>query len=176
MISSESPRCVTVAGPIEMTLNGPLHVSGIILNSAGRKQSTDATIGSDSCVLGETMSVDEKKILVLYDGECAFCRQTVSRWRGATEDRVDFVPFQDARYRFPDIPESDCRSALQLIDVDGRRYQGAEAVFRLLAQGAGKRLPLFLYRWMPGFAPASRIVYRWVASRRRIMAASSEKR
>ncbi len=106
------------------------------------------------------------KPLVIYDGECGFCRRSVAGWESTTGDRVDFAPFQEVADRFPQIPTEEFQRSVQFIDADKRRYAGAEAVFRILAHAPGRGWLLFLYRWLPGFALLSRIGYRFIARHR----------
>lgn len=104
--------------------------------------------------------------LLVYDGECDFCRPWIARWRAITRDNVDYAPFQEVAGRFPEIPPDEFRRAVQLIDVDGRVYSAAEAVFRSLAVRSGWAWPLWLYRRLPGFAHVTDGLYRLVARNR----------
>lgn len=119
------------------------------------------------------MSGLREKPLVVFDGQCGFCRRSVEGWRASTGDRVEYAPFQEVADQFPDIPRSEFEGAVQLLDVDGQRYRGAEAVFRVMAQVPGKGWWLSLYRKLPGFAPVSRAVYGWVANHRSLTSSIS---
>ena len=33
-----------------------------------------------------------RKRLLIYDGDCGFCKRLVSKWRGKTGDRIKYVP------------------------------------------------------------------------------------
>src|SRR5262249_6259255 len=90
----------------------------------------------------------------------------VARWRRRTGDRLDVAPFQKVASDFPDIPIERFRRAVQLIEPDGRRSQGAEAVFRSLAYAPRGGAWLWCYARVPGFAPLSEGLYRFVADRR----------
>jgi predicted DCC family thiol-disulfide oxidoreductase YuxK len=107
-----------------------------------------------------------EKPLLIYDGECSFCRAWIARWRRVIGDRIDYAPYQDAAARVPTIPRERFAHAVHLIEPDGRHSQGAEAVFRSLAQAPGHGWPLGLYRSLPGFAAASEWCYRIVARHR----------
>ncbi|MBI4375281.1 MAG: lipase maturation factor family protein [Elusimicrobia bacterium] len=103
---------------------------------------------------------------LLYDGECGFCRFWVLRWRQAIGDKVDWLPYQEAAQRFPDIPADQLSRSVHLVEP-GRVSRGAEAVFRLLAYAGGVQgYWLKAYRSVPGFAPTSEWVYRRVAENR----------
>src|SRR6266704_2960950 len=110
--------------------------------------------------------MSSSKPLLIYDGECGFCRAWIARWRRATGDRVEYAPFQEAAARFPEIPRQRFAESVQLLEPDGRWTQGAEAVFRSLACAPGRGWLLWLYRRAPGFAPASEACYRFVARHR----------
>jgi predicted DCC family thiol-disulfide oxidoreductase YuxK len=103
--------------------------------------------------------------VLLYDGDCGFCRRQVERLRTRVGDAVAFQPFQSATDR-AGIPESNLSRAVHLIDADGRVSSGAEAVFRTLAAGKRNSLWLWMYRRVPGFAPIAELGYRWVARHR----------
>ena len=106
------------------------------------------------------------KPLMIYDGDCGFCRHWVARWKARTGDRVDYAPYQEAAARFPEIPPDRFKKAVHLVEPDGRVSSGAEAVFRSLSYApSGGRL-LGLYRRIPFFAKASEWAYDFVAHNR----------
>lgn len=102
---------------------------------------------------------------LIYDGKCGFCEAWVGYWRGLTGERVEYLPYQEAAERFPEVPAEDCRRAVQLVTPEGR-FGAAEAVFRLLALAPGFGWWLWLYRWVPGFAAVTELGYRAVAANR----------
>jgi len=104
----------------------------------------------------------EERALLIYDGDCELCRTCVEACRSETGDRVIYAPAREIAEKFPDIPRSKYRRAVQIIDVDGRRYEGAQAAFRALAHGDGRGWLLRLYE-APLVAPISERVYRLVA-------------
>ena len=108
------------------------------------------------------------KALLVWDGECGFCRRSQERIGFLAGDALDRAPYQDVAERFPDIPRELFGRSVHLIETDGAVYVGAEAVFRALAYG-GNPWGLRLYRYAPLFAPASERAYRWVAGHRPLM-------
>lgn len=104
--------------------------------------------------------------LLLYDGECSFCRAWIARGRRTIGERIEWVAYQEAGNRLPDLPRERFAHAVHLVEPGGRISHGAEAVFRALARAPGRGLPLFLYRFLPGFAAASEACYAWVAAHR----------
>ncbi|HUI41792.1 MAG TPA: lipase maturation factor family protein [Terriglobia bacterium] len=104
--------------------------------------------------------------LLLFDGDCGFCRFWVARWRAATRGQVDFAPAQTEAARFPQITPEAWKRSVQLVTPDGAVYAGAEAVFRTLAYAPEQRWRLALYRHLPGARPVSEWGYRVVAAHR----------
>jgi predicted DCC family thiol-disulfide oxidoreductase YuxK len=109
--------------------------------------------------------------LVLFDGDCQFCRRWIARWKEMTGDAVDYQSFQEAGSRFPEIPRENFAEALHFIDADGAVYRGAAAVFRSLATVRAGGALVSAYQHVPGFAWITEMAYRLIARHR--MAASS---
>jgi predicted DCC family thiol-disulfide oxidoreductase YuxK len=109
-----------------------------------------------------------QKPLLVYDGDCRFCTLWIHRWRCATQDLVDYLPSQDPQIaeRFPEIPREKFDSSVQLIEMDGSVYDGAEAVFRSLSHHPHFRWPLDIYEVFPPFAKISEWCYARVARNR----------
>ena len=102
--------------------------------------------------------------LLLFDGDCGFCRFWVARWRATTRGRVDFAPAQQEASRFPQVTEEAWKRSVQLVTPEGAVYGGAEAVFRTLAYAPERRWMLAVYRHLPGARPVSEAAYRLVAA------------
>jgi predicted DCC family thiol-disulfide oxidoreductase YuxK len=109
--------------------------------------------------------MNEGRPLLVYDGECGFCRLWIERWKFYTRETVDYAPFQEAANRFPEIPPEKFQRSVQLIEHGGRVSSGAEAVFRTLAY-ANQKWFLRAYRSLPGFRAVSEWFYRLVARNR----------
>ena len=104
--------------------------------------------------------------LVIYDGDCAFCKQWVRRWRGMTGDRVAYRPSSEVGLAYPEIGEGGFRARVWLIEPDGRARGGAGAVLRLYALAGDRRWPAWLYSRVPAFAGAAEATYDLVARHR----------
>jgi lipase maturation factor 1 len=117
----------------------------------------------------EQVGTPPPKPVLLYDGDCDFCRFWVHRWRRVTVDRIDYLPFQDPEIarRFPEIPREQLASAVHLIQSDGRVFGGAEAVFLALAAHPDRQRLLNWYRRSPLFARFAETAYRFVSHHRR---------
>lgn len=109
------------------------------------------------------------KPTLIYDGDCAFCLKWINRWRTLTKDKVAYKPFQEVASRFPQIPNDAFKTAVHLIEPDGRVSKGAEAVFRTLQYAPEKKWLAGAYDKIPLVAPATEWVYRRVANNRALI-------
>lgn len=107
-----------------------------------------------------------QKPILVYDGNCNFCRLWIERWRTLSGDRVQYAPFQEVATQFAEIPREDFARAVQLILPDGKVSSAAEAVFRALAFVPGWGWVLWIYQHLPGAAFVTELVYRFVARNR----------
>ena len=103
--------------------------------------------------------------VLVYDGDCAFCQARVDGWRERTGARVDYLPYQRLEGRFPELPRELFEHTVVRVAPDGTWTKSGEATMRVLADG-GSRLPLALYRRLPGAAPLVELGYRFVARNR----------
>jgi predicted DCC family thiol-disulfide oxidoreductase YuxK len=114
--------------------------------------------------------------VVIYDGECNFCRSQVSNLRrlDCCGKRLSFLSLHDPRVaeRYPDLSHDELMEQMFVVDRSDRRHAGADA-FRYLS----RRLPLL---WVaapilhiPGTAGLWRWIYRQVAKRRYKLAGKS---
>jgi predicted DCC family thiol-disulfide oxidoreductase YuxK len=106
------------------------------------------------------------KPVLLYDGDCGFCRRWIERWRGVTRDAVEYAPYQAASGRFPGIARAEFESSVILVEPGGKTSRGAEAVFRSLAASHAYRWMLWSYYHIPGARPSSEAFYGFVAAHR----------
>ncbi|WP_442507927.1 thiol-disulfide oxidoreductase DCC family protein [Novipirellula sp. SH528] len=114
--------------------------------------------------------------VVIYDGQCNFCTSQVSNlrrldWGGS---RLTFLSLHDKRVaeRYPDLKYDDLMKQMYVVDRDGGRHGGADAVRYLT-----RRLPTI---WIaapilhiPGSAGLWRWMYNQVAKRRYKIAGKS---
>jgi len=103
---------------------------------------------------------------MLWDGDCAFCRDWILRWQKITGGRVTYRPYQEALADFPQVGEEECRNAVQLVLPDGRVLSGAHAVLESLAIGGRHRWMLRCYVRSRGFRHLTEAMYRFVARNR----------
>src|SRR5947207_13700312 len=103
---------------------------------------------------------------MIFDGDCRFCVFWIKRWQRSTGDRIEYTPFQSPAVsaQFPELPRERFEQSVHLIEPNGAVYCGAEAVFRSLAVNPRRQFWLRLYEKLPGFAPLTECVYRFVAN------------
>jgi predicted DCC family thiol-disulfide oxidoreductase YuxK len=117
--------------------------------------------------LNETIA-DVECDVVLYDGECNFCRSQIDTLRRLDgRGRLKFVSLHDplVHQRYPDLSHEQLMDQLWIVSRDGSRYGGASAV-RFLS----RRLPIL---WaiapilhFPGSLGLWQYLYRQIAKRR----------
>ncbi len=104
--------------------------------------------------------------LVVFDGDCEFCRFWIARWKSVTGDRLDYAPYQEVSARLPEIPVEEFRRAVAIVLPTGESFSGADAVVRALAHVPGRGLWQWIYERVPGARPAANGVYRAIADHR----------
>jgi len=113
------------------------------------------------------IDIMEKNPVLVYDGDCAFCKIWINYWKILTSDKIDYAPHPEAVKKFPGIPLRQFRESVILILPSGEVYKGAEAVFRSLSISQHKRWLLWLYSYLPGFSLISELSYSLIARNRR---------
>src|SRR6184192_2003801 len=111
------------------------------------------------------------KPLMIWDGECHFCKRWIERWREITGGKVDYATYQDAAHRFPEIPVEQFTRAVALIEPTGEAFLAAEAVYRSLGYRSSRKWLAWSYDRIPGFAAISETAYKFVARHRGVASA-----
>lgn len=109
-----------------------------------------------------------QKPVLLFDGDCNFCRRWISRWRDFTGDAVEYTPYQHASVaeRFPELSPARMAEAVHLVTTDGSVHTAADAVFRALAVPRGRHWTMWAYQRSPAFARTTEFFYAFVARHR----------
>jgi predicted DCC family thiol-disulfide oxidoreductase YuxK len=106
--------------------------------------------------------------VLLYDGDCGFCRRWVRRLQRWDRDgAIDYVAAADrgAVTGLPPLSDAALDRAMHLVTRDGRVYAGARALPPMLPLLPGGRILVPLMR-VPGVQPLADRIYAWVAARR----------
>ena len=106
------------------------------------------------------------KPLMIWDGECHFCKRWIERWQEITAGKVDYVTYQQAAHRFPEIPIEQFQRAVALVEPDGETFFAADAVYRSLQHRPSRKWLAWSYDHFPGFAPISETAYKFIARHR----------
>ena len=115
------------------------------------------------------MTGNEPSSIIVYDGDCAFCKAQIKRIRRRdTQNLFEYLPRQTPgiEQRFPGLAEAELNSGMRLIDPAGHIFVGADAVYQFARKLHPWRWFAWLYR-LPGFHCLAKIAYARVASRRR---------
>lgn len=114
--------------------------------------------------------------VVIYDGQCNFCRSQVKNLRrmDCFGNRLAFLSLHDERVaeRYPDLDHDDLLEQMYVIDQQGNRHGGADAV-KYLSRRLPSLWPLAPLLHLPGSARLWRWMYRQVAKRRYQLAGRS---
>jgi predicted DCC family thiol-disulfide oxidoreductase YuxK len=105
-------------------------------------------------------------LLLVYDGDCGFCRGWVDRWKALAGERLECATFQESEGKIPADILKAAPEALQLRLEDGRWISGAAAVFALWKLDRSTAWWAWLSEKAPGFHPLTERLYRFIASHR----------
>ncbi len=121
-------------------------------------------------------SLSDSRPVLVYDGDCGFCKAWIDLWREFTGNAVNYVSSQsldaEVKERNPLVRKSDFDESVVLILPTGEIYRGAEAVFRTLLRSLGSwtgiwaKILWLAYQYLPGFRGLSEWSYRLVARNR----------
>ncbi len=114
--------------------------------------------------------------VLVYDGECNFCRRSVDRIRRRDRQALfEYVPRQTpgVEERFPRLAEGDFNTGVRLIEPDGSIHVGADAIYRVARRLSPWRFVAWIYR-VPILTQIFRWMYAWVARNRYRLAGRCE--
>ena len=75
------------------------------------------------------------KPLLIFDGNCGFCRKWVDYGRQITGDRVRYAPASEVASEYPQIPPEAFARAVQVVLPDGEVLEGKSAVDESMVTG-----------------------------------------
>jgi predicted DCC family thiol-disulfide oxidoreductase YuxK len=116
----------------------------------------------------EAVTTEKIKPVVVYDGQCGFCRTEINKLRKRDkEGLLEFVPRQESSLerRFPEIMSVDFEEGMLLIKADRQIEVGADAfyeIWRCLPDTKGSAWLLEV----PLVKPMGRLVYKLIAANR----------
>lgn len=107
--------------------------------------------------------------VMLYDGDCKFCKGWITRWAKLTENRVLYLPYQENLNEFPQVTQKDCEKSIQFIETDGKVYRTAEGVLRSLVYAKKYSWIYKLYKKSRLFSAFTEWMYSSVAKNREFL-------
>ncbi len=112
--------------------------------------------------------------VVIFDGECVFCRDQVARLQRWGGDRLAFISIHDPRVgeRYPDLDFDLLMKQMYVVDQAGHRYGGAQAV-KYLSRKLPRLWILAPLLHIPFSMPFWSWCYDQVARRRYLLAGKS---
>lgn len=119
--------------------------------------------------INKTKFPPQDKPVLIWDGNCGFCKYWVTRWKRMTGDSLNYRTFQEASQDFPDIPLKEFKKASRIIEFDGSVYSGPDSAYRSYDYG-DKSYPWHSwYSTYPVFTWLSDHGYNWIAKHRSFM-------
>ena len=73
-----------------------------------------------------------QKPLLVFDGECGFCRRLASKWYVKTGEQIDFVPYNEISDIYQHFSIAEFKKEIKLIYPEGKIYGGAAAAFKVI--------------------------------------------
>jgi predicted DCC family thiol-disulfide oxidoreductase YuxK len=106
------------------------------------------------------------KPVLIFDGDCGFCRMWIARWEKQVDGQVLFQPFQEVLDQYPQLSYEKVRQAVHFIECGGKVSVAAEAIVKMLQYAPCKKHWLWLYRYCPGASAVSEWHYKQIARHR----------
>lgn len=107
--------------------------------------------------------------VVIYDGDCNFCKAQVKRLRSLDRfgNRLSFISLHDPRVneRYPSLTHEQLMEQMYVINTQGTAFGGSDAV-RYLSRRLPLLWPAMPILHFPGSASLWRWAYHQVAKRR----------
>ena len=106
--------------------------------------------------------------IVIYDGQCSFCRGHVERFaRWDRAGRLAFLSLHDPHVyeRFPSLDRDELMRHMVVMDRHGKKHAGAAAI-RYLSRHLPRLWPLAPLLHLPGTLPLWQWCYGFVARQR----------
>jgi predicted DCC family thiol-disulfide oxidoreductase YuxK len=104
-------------------------------------------------------------MILLYDGQCGFCKKWVAYVQTRIQKGIQFFSYQDKGHEYPHLKEDDFQKKVHLID-DDTVWVGAAAVYKVVSFSKWWGWLWWMYCRIPGFNCVSEWGYSWVASHR----------
>ncbi len=76
--------------------------------------------------------------VLVWDGDCGFCKFWKTRWELKTKGKIEFKTYQEVANNFPDIPLKEFKKSSKLIEPNGKVYNGPDSAYRCIYYSGNK--------------------------------------
>jgi len=101
---------------------------------------------------------------MIWDGNCRFCELCADRFKYLAKGRIEFLPYQELKEKYPKAPDFDYQKSVYLFTKSGA-FNGAAAVFKYYNL-IGKKFLFLLYQKSKLFENISEFFYEVIARNR----------
>jgi predicted DCC family thiol-disulfide oxidoreductase YuxK len=125
-----------------------------------------------------TQSQAQARPVVVYDGDCPFCRKQIQRFKTRDLGKAfEYCPRQTEGIdeRFPKLAEGDFSTGMRLVHPNGEVSVGADAVYHIARHLQGYKYLAWLYR-VPVAHQIARATYAWITAHRMKLAGGCDER
>lgn len=107
-----------------------------------------------------------KKPIMVWDGDCRFCKSFAERFEASSKGAVEFIPYQVLNEKYPKAPNLDYEKSVVFFNSTSTT-NGAEAIFNFF-NVIGKKWPKKLYENSNIVSESSEFFYSLVANNRKM--------
>lgn len=107
--------------------------------------------------------------LMVYDGNCGFCKYWIIKWKALTKESVNYAPYQRVMTHFKDVPVDYFKTAVRLILPNGDVISGPAAAYYSNQNNWIFSRLYKVYLKSPAFRKSSNRLYQWIADNRKLM-------
>ena len=105
-----------------------------------------------------------KKPIMVWDGDCRFCRSFAERFEASSNGAVEFIPYQSLEQKYTNAPDLNYEKAVVFFTTTSTS-NGAAAIFDFF-NVIGKKWPKKLYENFYLFSKISEYFYSFIAKNR----------
>jgi len=105
------------------------------------------------------------KPVLVWDGDCTFCKFWKTRWELKTKGKIKYVTYQEIGNHFKDIPLKEFKKSSKLIEPTGKIYNGPDSAYRTLSIAGNKKWHIW-YKKSRWFCYVSDHAYNHIAKNR----------
>jgi len=97
--------------------------------------------------------------MLVFDGECKFCRRLASKWNKKIGEKINFVPYNELSDKYGNTSTEEFTKEIKLIYPEGTVYGGAAAAFKVIEHS---KSPLRALSWLYDHTRVFDPIWEWV--------------